>query len=291
MGAVRRRNPTVIYLYAPGWGSSGPHMLRQSFAPMLSGYVGASYEVAGQYNEPLPSCGNEDPGNGLLGAVALLVALCHRRMTGHALSCENPQLNAAMGLIAHITRRAGDGEPLGAGELDVLQTGTAALESLYATSDGWLCVVARQEDEIRALQSVMEIDILGIEKFSTPDLRRSNRDELAELLREGFERRSTADWLAAFAAAGLHAIEPSTESCVHQIMNDPEHRRTGRIAEVSHPEVIKVREIAKLVRISQANLPPHRPAPCLGEHSTEILSWLGYAADEIERLRARGAVR
>ena len=43
---VRAAHPDVIYLYAPGWGSSGPHMMRQSFAPMLSGYVGASYEVA-----------------------------------------------------------------------------------------------------------------------------------------------------------------------------------------------------------------------------------------------------
>src|SRR5262249_50541199 len=65
-------NPNVIYLYAPGWGSGGPHMMRQSFAPMLSGYVGASHEVAGQFNEPMPSIGNEDPGNGLLGAIAML---------------------------------------------------------------------------------------------------------------------------------------------------------------------------------------------------------------------------
>ena len=59
---IRAEHPDVVYLYAPGWGSSGPHMMRQSFAPMLSGYVGASYEVAGEFNEPMPSTGNEDPG-------------------------------------------------------------------------------------------------------------------------------------------------------------------------------------------------------------------------------------
>ena len=87
---VRAAHPDVIYLYAPGWGSSGPHMMRQSFAPMLSGYVGASYEVAGRYNEPMPSTGNEDPGNGLLGAIAILTALLHRRRTGHAAVVREP---------------------------------------------------------------------------------------------------------------------------------------------------------------------------------------------------------
>lgn len=288
---VRTVNPDVIYLYAPGWGSSGPHMLRQSFAPMLSGYVGASYEVAGQYNEPLPSCGNEDPGNGLLGALAMLLALCHRRMTRHALFCENPQINAAAGLLAHIVRRVDGGEALGAGELDVLQTGTAALESLYATRDGWLCLVAREDQEIRALEKALELDILGDERFSSSDLRRANRDALTDLLRDEFERRSTAEWLSTLAAAGVHAIEPAAESCVHALMNDPEHRRTGRIAEASHLEVIKVREIAKLIRISGATIPPHRPAPRLGEHTDDILGWLGYAPGDVEDLRTRGAIR
>ena len=103
---VRASHPDVVYLYAPGWGSSGPHMLRQSFAPMLSGYVGASYEVAGAFNEPMPSTGNEDPGNGLLGAIAVLIALIHRRTTGAAVSCENPQVNAAMSMMAHVVRSA-----------------------------------------------------------------------------------------------------------------------------------------------------------------------------------------
>jgi crotonobetainyl-CoA:carnitine CoA-transferase CaiB-like acyl-CoA transferase len=35
--SVRRVNPSIIYLYAPGWGSTGPFAQRQSFAPMLSG--------------------------------------------------------------------------------------------------------------------------------------------------------------------------------------------------------------------------------------------------------------
>jgi crotonobetainyl-CoA:carnitine CoA-transferase CaiB-like acyl-CoA transferase len=280
----------VVYLYAPGWGSSGPHMMRQSFAPMLSGYVGASYEVGGQFNPPMPSTGNEDPGNGLLGAIAVLVALIHRRTTGVALSCENPQVNAAMGMMAHVVRTVETRDPVGAGLLDPLQFGTSALERLYSTSDGWLLLWAREDRDVAALGSVVSIDLLTDPRFATIESRRRHDDALSAALSVAFGARSTEDWLGDLVAAGVAAVEPSPAN-MHRFMNDPEHRRTGRVAEVAHPERGNVREIAVLVRVSDADVPPHRLAPALGEHSDEILTWLGYKPDEIADLRARGAVR
>jgi crotonobetainyl-CoA:carnitine CoA-transferase CaiB-like acyl-CoA transferase len=287
---IRRSHPDVVYLYAPGWGSSGPHMMRQSFAPMLSGYVGASYEVGGQFNPPMPSTGNEDPGNGLLGAIAVLVTLIHRRTTGVALSCENPQVNAAMGMMAHVVRTVETGEPVGAGLLDPLQFGTSALERLYPTSDGWLLLWAREDADVAALGSVVGIDLLADPRFATIDSRRRHDDALSAVLGDAFAARSTGDWLGKLVAAGVAAVEPSPPN-MHHFMNDPEHRRTGRVAEVADPERGNVREIAVLVRVSDADVPPHRLAPALGEHSDEILTWLGYKPDEIADLRARGAVR
>ena len=37
---VANVKPDAIYTYAPGWGATGPDAGRQSFAPLLSGYVG-----------------------------------------------------------------------------------------------------------------------------------------------------------------------------------------------------------------------------------------------------------
>ena len=259
-------------------------MMRQSFAPMLSGYVGASYEVAGRYNEPMPSTGNEDPGNGLLGAIAILIALLHRRRTGHALSCENPQVNAAMAMMAHAVRTvtaAGAGEIVGAGLLDPLQYGTGPFERLYETSDGWVCVVARADHEIAALATVTGV---GNEPGSPAG------DAVADRLRDAFATRPTSAWVAELTAAGVAAVEPVGPN-MHRFMTDDEQRRIGRVAEVVHPELGTVRELAVLLRVSDADVPPHRLAPSLGEHSDEILRWLDVKPDEIAELRARAAVR
>ncbi|WP_439569794.1 CoA transferase [Sphingopyxis sp.] len=284
---VRAVNPQALYLYAPGWGSSGPHRLRQSFAPMLSGYVGASLEVAGQYNEPMPSLGNEDPGNGLLGAVALLIGLIERKRTGRVLSSENPQLNAAMGLMAHVVRGP-DGEPVGAGRLDVLQMGTDALESLYETADGWICVAASEDRHVIALERLLDMAILTDPMFATFEARLANRDALADRLRAAFERRTTAECLA---SSSDFMAQPVGADFVTAFLNDPAERVAGRVAEVEDPKKGKVREIAHLLCISDAERAPHRLAPALGEHSDAILLSLGYAKQDIETLRREGVVR
>ncbi|MGE0741720.1 MAG: CoA transferase [Hyphomonadaceae bacterium] len=286
---VRAINPDIIYLYAPGWGASGPHNVRQSFAPMLSGFVGVSYEVAGQFNEPMPSPGNEDPGNGLLGGVALLISLLHRRRTGKPLSCENPQLNASMGMVAHIVRGA-EGA-IGAGRLDVLQMGVDALESLYETSDGWLCLTARSDSEIAALERALGVAILKQAEFATAQARRENRDALTDVLRAAIAEHSTAQALQRLNAETTLAVVPVGDTGPHDILFDVEQRRMGRVAEVDHPKLGKVREFAQLTRVSDTTMPPHRTAPGLGEHTREILIECGFGERDIEAMRQRGDIR
>ncbi|MBV9993726.1 MAG: CoA transferase [Caulobacteraceae bacterium] len=287
---VRAINPQAIYLHAPGWGTSGPFAMRQSFAPKMTGYVGLSYEVAGEHNAPLPTSGNEDPGNGLMGAIGLMIALLHRRRTGHAFYCENPQLNAALGLINHIVRNAA-GEAVGAGKLDVLQMGVEALESLYMTADGYVCLVVKTDAEIRALEKRLSLKILDDERFATVEARAQNRDDLADLLRDVFDGRTTGEWIDFFAGSGVTVANPVGEDEIHAFFNDPVQRRIGRVAEAWHPVKGNVREIARLVRVSDARLPDYRLAPELGEHSREIMAWLGYAPERIAELEAKGELR
>ncbi|MDB5448737.1 MAG: dddD [Phenylobacterium sp.] len=263
---------------------------RSLFASQSTTASGASFEVAGQYNEPMPPSPNEDVGNGLSGAIAMVLALLVRRTTGQALACESPQLNAAMSLLAHIVR-APDGQVIGGERLDVTQSGTSALESLYPTADGWLCLAARTDAEIARLETLLGLGLLAEERFATIQAREANREALADLLRAGFARRQSADWLARAAGSGLGLVEPVDGGFSHRFLNDPEQRRNGRVAEVCHPEKGNVREIDRLVRISDLELAPHRLAPGLGEHTDEILALWGHDAEGIAALRAAGAVR
>jgi crotonobetainyl-CoA:carnitine CoA-transferase CaiB-like acyl-CoA transferase len=290
-------HPDLIYLYAPGWGSGGPDRLRQSFAPMMSGYVGVTFEAAGCFNEPLPSTCNEDPGNGMLGAACILMGLLHRRESERGLYIENPQLNATMAHVAHIVRTI-DGDVLGAGRLDPMQYGFGPFERLYETADGWICLAALEGDEVRGLEKV-----LGFEFEPGSIVDRDDRDDginrddgvnrddsVADRIAGAFATRSTSFLLRELQLAGVPAVEPVGRNS-GAFLRDPENRRTGRVAECLHPTKGYVREIAQLLRVSSASVPPHRLAPDLGAQTEPILESLGLRADEVVALREGGAIR
>lgn len=285
---VLEQRPDLIYLYAPGWGSSGPHMLRQSFAPMMSGYVGVTFEAAGQFNEPLSSPCNEDPGNGMLGAVAILMALLYRQRTGRGLYIENPQLNAAMFHMSHVVRTSG-GQVIGAGRLDPMQYGFGPFDRLYMTAEGWICVAVPEECEV-AFARVLGLDVTDDERFRTTPARRDNAEMLSEVFAARIGKRSTPELLAGLRTAGVPAVEP-VGSNIHGFLNDPDARRSGRVAECPHPALGHVREVAVLVRVSSSATSPHRLAPSLGEHTDSILEGCGYTKADIESLKQCGSIR
>jgi crotonobetainyl-CoA:carnitine CoA-transferase CaiB-like acyl-CoA transferase len=286
---VARVNPKAIYAYAPGWGATGPDAGRQSFAPLLSGYVGASFEVAGQFNPPLWPVGNEDPGNGLLGAVGMLVALLYRQRHGVGQLFENPQINAGMALMAHVVRRP-DGTVLGAGRLDPLQLGMSALERLYETADGWLLLAVAKDEEFEVLGKALGIDVRSDGGFATPQARRDNDYQLAQVISSVLAADSTQRWLSALRAAGVPAVRAAGYNNVH-FMRDPGNARTGRVAECVGPDGRRVRELALLMRVSDTKTASHRLAPGLGEHTDQILAWAGYGPEAIAELRSRDVIR
>jgi crotonobetainyl-CoA:carnitine CoA-transferase CaiB-like acyl-CoA transferase len=58
-----------------------------------------------------------------------------------------------------------------------------------------------------------------------------------------------------------------------------------------NPRDGQVRELAVLIRVSDARVREHTVAPELGEHTDDILETMGYGPDTIATLRANGAVR
>jgi crotonobetainyl-CoA:carnitine CoA-transferase CaiB-like acyl-CoA transferase len=274
---VHELNPSAIYLYSPGWGATGPCARRQAFAPMLSGYTGVGFEVAGQFNPPMPPFATEDPGNGLVGATAILLALLERQRTGAGVYAENPQLNAAMLQVAHIVRRPG-GEVLGANVLDPLQLGRGTYERLYMASDGWVCIDVSSEFEKSALAQVLGIELSDDDDIASAAL----ADAIATWQPEALTRR--------LLAAGVPAAVPVPLG-YRALLSDSSEGHFGRIVEVNDVDRGKVRELGCLIRVSGADVAPHRAAPSLGSHSVEILEMLGHERPEIDALRASSVLR
>jgi len=76
-----------------------------------------------------------------------------------------------------------------------------------------------------------------------------------------------------------------------EIARDPHIAARGSIVEVQDEETGRtVRMAASAGRFSGFDAELRSPGPALGAHTDEVLAELGYSADEIDELRAHGAV-
>ena len=284
---VAARNPSAIYLYAPGWGSSGPDRDRQSFAPMMSGYVGVCLEVAGRFNPPLFPLGNEDPGNGLLGAVAIAMALFERQQSGRGQYIENPQLNATMMHLAHVVRTP-SGETLGAMQLDPLQFGFGALRRVYECSDGWIALAAHDRGPFGPV--AMAFGLGEDARFASFDQRVAHDDDLADAMETVLRTMTGAQALELLRAHGVPAAIP-VGYAAEAFLHNPEHVRSGRSGVATESSAGTWRGVGRLVTVEGLSNPPFRVAPALGADTDSILVSVGYTEAEIADLRKRNAIR
>jgi formyl-CoA transferase len=74
-----------------------------------------------------------------------------------------------------------------------------------------------------------------------------------------------------------------------EIAEDTSLRKTGTIVEVDHPVRGKYLTVGNPIKLSDSPTDVTR-SPLLGEHTDEVMTELGYTADQISKLRSLGAI-
>ena len=125
-------------------------------------------------------------------------------------------------------------------------------------------------------------------RFATDIERVRNRETLALVIEEVMSTAPRADWLARFEAAGIPS-GPINDYA--QVFADPQVAARDMVVEVDHPVLGRLRGLGSPVKMSATPLDPRRRAPCLGEHTDEVLRQAGIGDDELREMRAAGAIR
>ncbi len=290
--SVQAINPQAVYHYAPGYGSSGPKSMLQSFAPLLSGFVGTFAIGAGVGNRPHGTFGNEDYYNGLVGGSAVLLGLIHRERTGRSQVVEGPQLHSSVLTTSEYFKRAGEYHSV-IPRLDGELLGWSAGYRIYQCLDEWICVTCVLDDQVRALAAtVLPADELA----RLPDgAIRSDAPvagPLGSALAYRFTERLAAEWHDVLAESGVPSeLVAETSWLADGLFHDPEMRQSMRTAHHEHPVHGPIAVVAHVVHTEVHGRPDRSRAPMLGEHTRDVLAELGLDASEIDRLDSAGAVR
>ncbi len=286
---ARALNPSLIMASTCLMGQTGP-------AAKLAGYgyhaasVCGFYEVTG-WDDRAPG----GPFNAYTDTIAprflaatLMAALDHRRRTGEGQYIDQAQMESSLHflgpelldvqLTGKSPRRAGNASP------------TAAPHDAYpcAGDDQWCAIAVETDAQWRALRRVLgEPAWARASALDTVAGRIAHRGRIDHELSAFTARHAPRALMDLLQAAGVPAgvVQRSSDH-----MNDPQlaHRRFFR--PMQHPEMGVVPYEGHQYQIAGYENGPRFPAPCLGEHTYQVLQEvLGLDDDEIARVMASGA--
>jgi crotonobetainyl-CoA:carnitine CoA-transferase CaiB-like acyl-CoA transferase len=77
---------------------------------------------------------------------------------------------------------------------------------------------------------------------------------------------------------------------VDAVLDEPQTRESGMVVSAPHPRLPDYRSVALPIQWNQRRPEVRRVPPRLGEHSADVLTWLGYTLDDVRTLRAQGVI-
>jgi len=284
--ALRGLNPRLIHCSLTGFGRDGPYRDRPSYDAVAQSLAGVLNQFLDP-DKPQPAGPTlSDNITGFYAAYGVLGALYERARTGKGRRVETSMLEATIAFApdAFINNKrygipVGQLTRVGASQSYAFRCQDARLIAIHLSSqlkfwEGLLAATERTE---------LDTD----PRFNTRELRIANYTALRDELAATFATKPRAEWAQRLEA---HDVPYAPVYGVDEVIDDPQVRHLGLFYQATHPQEGEVWGVRPPVWIDGERPGDIMPPPVLGEHTQTVLAELGYADDEVARLKARKVV-
>lgn len=274
------RNPRLIYAHASGWGRKGPDANAFSFdytGIARSGLMLACGERGTPPTQILPGIGDEV--GAIMCAWGVTAALYAREKTGKGQVVDTSLMSGVITTLAFIMAAPsilGQEFPR-----EIRAEAGNPVYNHYACKDGkWLVLAHLDPDRYwpKVCKALGMEDLENDPKFNTIPARSKHAKELVGIMDKRFATKTRDEWVDILQKEGciFTPIQSPTE-----VSNDPQAMANNYFIECEHPEHGKTKMVGFPWDFSETPAQYQRPAPGLGEHTTEILEEIGYSKEEI----------
>jgi crotonobetainyl-CoA:carnitine CoA-transferase CaiB-like acyl-CoA transferase len=306
---LRRVNPDLVYLDAPGYGTDGPCGDRPAYAPTIgagSGLVmrniGASVPehadmtIAEIRENALRLSGagtteyaQADGISALTVASALALGLAARDRTGISQAMRTTMLTSTAHALADDMTEY-EGRPATAAP-DVGLFGYSARYRLYQAADGWIYLAAPAEREWEALASALagDVNLAGDARFADEASRRAHDSDLAQVLAAVFAARPAQHWEDYLLSRDVGCVVAHAEPPEAVLQSKEFAGAADLLVQVEHPSFGEHVRLKPYIELSRSETLAE-PGVLAGQHTNGILAELGYDMPAIASLRERGIV-
>lgn len=286
---VKARHPSVVYCAMSGWGQEGPMARRPAYdhiVQAVSGVTmltGSEETVPNRIGPPL-----FDYLTGIYGAFAVLAALRERDRTGQAQMVDLAMLDVGLTAMASTVSTVLNAQQNVRATGNTAASGASA-SGIFETADGMLAVSSNQDAQVERLCEVLGLKNLLVDpRFSTELQRQCNMAAFRGALTERLRGRAAAEWEKLLSAVRVPAARVRT---IGDALQEPQVVQRGVVQSVtdfSTGQSLAVPGIGFLW--NGTPIGPQRSPPRLGEHTMEILNDLGLSPEQVEGLKADGAI-
>jgi formyl-CoA transferase len=284
--SIKKIKRDILYITMPAFGSKGPDYQRPGYDPLFQAMSGQMAGQGGPGKTPVfHKISLNDEMGPMLGAFGAALAYYNKLKTGKGQMVETSLLRSAVTLQSgnFISYKGMKRRYLGKPDVK----GLSATNRMYQGIDGtWLYIYCRTEDQWKAMLRVIGMPALAKDpRFATPGARRKNDAALVKILTESFLTTPANVWSFMLLLQGVPAAPLQTIDDL--LKNDPHCKETGLFEYQDHPQWGKVQLQGIVPEFSDTPGKILRPAPLLGEHTTEVLLEIGYANEQIEDFKAK----
>jgi formyl-CoA transferase len=163
-----------------------------------------------------------------------------------------------------------------------------AAMNVYRAKDGTWFVLIVTPDKLEAVaKAIGRPDLLTDPRFSNPAKLMANMSELTAILDDVFSAQPMSYWYDVFN--GVHVTFGAVRG-PQEVVNDPQLRANDIIVPIEGAGGKLTSTISSPIQVHGVAKIPAKRAPAIGEHNEEVLRELGFNANEIDGLRANGAL-
>ncbi|QUX21318.1 CoA transferase [Nocardiopsis sp. MT53] len=284
---VSARNPAVVYCSVSGFGPEHEPAGRPGFDIVVqaeSGLMGTTGPAEGPASKV--GVALTDVLTGLNAAVGILGALMRARTTGRGEEISASLINSTLSGLVNLTQQAlvTGAEPARVGNAHT----TIVPYQAFPTADADLVIAAGNDAlYLRMCEALERPDLAADPRYATNPGRVEHRGELVGEISATLRSRSADHWAERLLAAG---VPVGRVRGVLDALRTADARGDDVLRAVDHPTAGLLEQVRAGFRLENTP-PPLTAPPLLGQHSREILTELGLAADLIDAMVERGAVQ
>lgn len=276
------RNPRLVYGRMTGWGQEGPLAHAAGHDINYIALAGALHAIGRRGEPPVPPLNlvGDFGGGGLLLAFGIVCALYERERSGRGQVVDAAMVDGAALLMTMFFGMRAAGFWSDERGTNLLDTGAHFYE-VYETADGRYVALGPIEPQF--YRELLEKLGLADDPAFAAQMDRSRWPELKERLAAIFRTRTREEWCA---------LLEGTDACFAPVLSLEEApRHPHNVARGTFVEFEGVVQPAPAPRFGRTRPELRRPPAHPGEHTEEALRDWGFAPEEIEKLRAAGAIR